>query len=55
MADAFNNIGYVYSNQGNIAKAFEYCYKSLKLQEEIGNKPGLASSLSTIVGVKIDQ
>ena len=43
LANALNNIGYIYSNQGDIPKAIEYYNKSLKIQEDIGDKNGLAS------------
>src|SRR5690349_1635595 len=35
IANAFNNIGYVYDNLGQIQKALEYYSSSLKLQEEL--------------------
>lgn len=47
-ANALNNIGYVYKQQGNIAKALEWYNKSLKIREEIGNKYGIANSLNNI-------
>ena len=48
LADALNNIGYIYHNQGDITKALEYFHKSSKILEEIGNKKGIASSLTNI-------
>ena len=48
LGGALNNIGYVYRNQGDIPKALEYYHKSLKIQEEIGDKSGIATSLNNI-------
>ena len=48
LADALNNIGYIYMNQGDIPKALEYYHKSLKIKEEIGDKDGIAISLNNI-------
>jgi len=48
LADALNNIGYFYNNQGDIPKALEYYHKSLKIDEEIGNKEGIAIGLNNI-------
>jgi len=48
LADALNNIGYIYMNQGDIPKALEFYHKSLKIEEELGNKKGIATSLNNI-------
>ncbi len=48
LADALNNIGVYYMNQGDIQKGLEYYLKSLKNQEKIGDKKGVATSLSNI-------
>jgi len=48
LAYALNNIGYVYDSQGDIVKALEYYHKSLKIQEEIGDKSGIANSFNNI-------
>jgi serine phosphatase RsbU (regulator of sigma subunit)/TPR repeat protein len=48
LASTLNNIGYNFTNQGNIPKALEYYHKSLKIQKEIGDKEGVASSLNNI-------
>lgn len=48
LASALNNIGYVYSNQGDIPKTLEYYHKALAIQEEIGYKEGIATSLNNI-------
>ena len=55
LAEALNNIGLIYKKQGNITKALEYYSKSLKLQEEIGDKQGIAISLSNIGNIYFDQ
>ncbi|MES2592149.1 MAG: tetratricopeptide repeat protein [Bacteroidota bacterium] len=44
----FGNIGDGYETQGNLSKALEYHYKSLKLQEEIQDEQGIATSLNSI-------
>lgn len=48
LADALNNIGYIYGEKGEITKALEYYHKSLKIEEEIGNKQGIATSINNI-------
>jgi tetratricopeptide (TPR) repeat protein len=48
IANAFNNIGFLAQQQGDVAKALEYYHKSLKIQEEIKNKEGIARSLNNI-------
>lgn len=48
LADAYNNVGFIYNNQGDIPKALDYFGKSLKIQEEIGDKQGIAEALSNI-------
>ena len=48
LANALNNIGYIYKNQGDIPLALEYYHKSLKIKEDIGNKKGIATSLNNI-------
>ena len=52
---ALNNIGYVYSYQGNITKALRYYNKSLKIREEIGDKRGIAESLNNIGNIYDNQ
>ena len=47
-ANALNNMGYAYKQQGNIAKALELYQKSLKIQQDIGNKEGYATSLNNL-------
>ena len=48
LSEALNNIGYFHRNQGNIPLGLEYYHKSLKIQEEIGDKIGVAISLNNI-------
>ncbi|PCH91756.1 MAG: hypothetical protein COB85_08780 [Bacteroidetes bacterium] len=65
LAEAQNNIGYIYNSQGNMPKALEYYLKSLKIKEEIGNssdealakagKKGIANSINNIGVVYLNQ
>lgn len=48
LADALNNIGYVYDIKGDIPRALEYYNKSLMIQEETGYQEGMVSSLNNI-------
>lgn len=48
LSNALNNIGYVADEQGDMQKALEYYNKSLKIQEAIHDKVGLARSLNNI-------
>jgi len=48
LADALNNIGFIYHHQGKNNEALDFYNRSLKIQEEIGNKKGMASSLNNI-------
>lgn len=48
LADAYNNIGFMYNNQGDIPNALDYFGKSLKIQEELGYKQGIAELMSNI-------
>ncbi len=43
-ATAYNNIGFMYDNEGQISKALEIYFKAIKIQEQLGDKQGLASS-----------
>ena len=51
IANALNNLGYVYDDQGQIEKALEYYTNSLKIQEEIGNKEGIAAALTNVASI----
>jgi serine phosphatase RsbU (regulator of sigma subunit) len=52
---AVNNIGYVYQSQGDIPNALTYYHKALSIQEEIGDKKGIAYSLNNIGYIYKDQ
>ncbi len=47
-AQALNNIGYINLEKGSVTEALDWFQKSLKIQEEIGDKMGMAASLSNI-------
>ena len=55
LSDAINNIGYIYDNQGDIPNALYYYEKSLKIEEELGDKQGIAISLNNIGSIYIFQ
>ncbi len=55
LADALNNIGYIYHGKGDIPKGLEYFHKSLKIEEEIGDKKGIAVSLNNIGYIYMNQ
>jgi len=56
LASAFNNIGYLtQQQQGDVPKILEYYNKSLKINEEIKNKDGIAYSLHNIGFIYEDQ
>jgi tetratricopeptide (TPR) repeat protein len=48
LAEAYNNIGFIYDNQGDISNALENYGKGLRIREEIGDKIGIATSLNNI-------
>ena len=48
LAEAINNIGYIYMIKGEVQKALEYMHESLKVFEELGNKKGIAAGLNNI-------
>lgn len=48
LAESFNNKGIIFNNKGDINRALEFFSKSLKIEEEIGNKVGIASALNNI-------
>ena len=54
-ASALNNIGYLAQIQGNIPKALQYFEKSLKIENEFGNRKELASSLNNIGNIYDNQ
>ncbi len=47
-AISLHNIGFIYKNQGDINKALEYYDKSMKIQEEIGDKEEIAITYHNI-------
>jgi adenylate cyclase len=55
MANNFSNIGLIYAQQGDLSKSLEYHNKSLALNQEFGDKLGIASSLGNIGTVYADQ
>lgn len=55
LAGALNNIGGVYSSQGDVPKALDYYHKSLKIKEEIGDKKGIATSYNNLGSVHSNQ
>lgn len=48
LADALNNIGFIFQKQGKISKALEYYHQSLKIQEKIKDKKGISGTLNNI-------
>lgn len=48
LAGAYNNIGFIYDDKGEVIKALEYYNKSLKIREKIGDKQGIAITLNNI-------
>ncbi len=55
LASSLNNLGYIYTNQGNILKGLEYYQKSLKIKEKIGNKNGIAYSFNNLAYIYYNQ
>ena len=55
LAEAYNNIGFIYDNYGDISKALENYAKGLKIREEIGDKLGIATSLNNLGYIFINQ
>jgi serine phosphatase RsbU (regulator of sigma subunit) len=48
IAQATNNIGFVYDEQGDVTNALFYYNEGLKLRKEIGEKHGIAESLNNL-------
>ena len=48
LASAFNNIGYVSSNQGGVSKALKFYGQSLEIQKELADQLGIASTLNNM-------
>ena len=55
ISTSLNNFGFIYDKQGNFPQALQWYYKSLKIQEEIGDKQGIARSLNNIGAVYMRQ
>jgi tetratricopeptide (TPR) repeat protein len=51
---ALNNIGFIYT-RSDVQKSLDYFLQSLKIQEEVGDDKGLASSLNNIGAVYYQQ
>jgi tetratricopeptide (TPR) repeat protein len=48
ISTTLNNIGKVYQNRGEWARALEYYDKSLTIKEELGDKQGISTALNNI-------
>jgi tetratricopeptide (TPR) repeat protein len=48
---ALNNLGFVYSHQGNNSIALEHYYKSLKIDKALGDKQGISVGLLNIADI----
>jgi serine phosphatase RsbU (regulator of sigma subunit)/Tfp pilus assembly protein PilF len=48
IANAYNQFGNIYSEQGNFAEALKNHFASLKIKKELGSKIGMAGSYSNI-------
>ncbi|MBN4066038.1 tetratricopeptide repeat protein, partial [Candidatus Amoebophilus asiaticus] len=55
LASAYIGIGFIYDDQGEIEKALEYYFLSLKIQEEIKDKKGMADSYNNIGAIYSNQ
>ena len=55
LSAALNNIGFLAQNQGEILKALKYYLKSLKIDENLNDKKGIAHSLNNIGSIYKDQ
>ena len=55
LAVSYNNSGLIYDEQGEIEKALEYYFLSLKIEEEIKNKKGMATSYNNIGSIYYNQ
>lgn len=47
-AESYNNLGYVYMNQGESSKALMYYNRALKIQERLGSKDGYANTSNNL-------
>ncbi len=55
LAGAYNNIGFIYDDQGRVIQALDYYHKSLKIREELDDKLGIAVSLNNIGIIYVNQ
>jgi len=55
LAGAYNNIGFIYDDKGDVIKALEYYHKSLKIREELNDQMGIAVSLNNIGIIYVKQ
>jgi len=55
LGEALNNMGVLYSNKGNYAKAMEYYNESLKIMEAAGYKKEIAVALNNIGYIHLTQ
>ncbi|MBK6527938.1 MAG: tetratricopeptide repeat protein [Crocinitomicaceae bacterium] len=51
IATSYNNIGYIYQNQGDYQNALKHYELSLKIRTEIDSKYGIAESYNNIGGI----
>ncbi len=54
-ANATNNKGYMAQEHGDISKALEYYFSALKLEEQIGDKRNLATTINNIAYIYMHQ
>lgn len=54
-ASAINNKGYLTQEHGDISKALEFYFRSLKLYEQVGNKRELATTINNIAYIYMQQ
>ncbi|MBC7863303.1 MAG: tetratricopeptide repeat protein [Bacteroidia bacterium] len=52
LADSYNNLGSIFSDQSDYEKAVEAYLKSLALREKIGDKKGMSASYNNIGGIE---
>ncbi|MBI2259473.1 MAG: tetratricopeptide repeat protein [Flavobacteriia bacterium] len=48
LSDAYNNVGFMYENYGDIPKAIEYYHKSLKIREKLKDLIGMGVSYNNL-------
>tara|TARA_B100000809_G_C15119072_1_gene523567 strand:- start:1109 stop:1771 length:663 start_codon:yes stop_codon:yes gene_type:complete len=55
LSGAYNNIGYIYDDQGKVVESLNYYHKSLKIREEINDSLAIAISLNNIGIIYVNQ